>query len=119
MDAGNGLPIDAVYTVDLTVTNDFGSADFDGAFTLTVVDYIEPIDAATFAYDPVEAIQGGEFTAEKRAGFVGDEAVLRWVRSRRRLKARLRSIPRRVRFRLRRATRYRWAAMRFRLWRRT
>ncbi len=52
MDAGNGLPIDAVYTVDLTVTNDFGSADFDGAFTLTVVDYIEPIDAATFAYDP-------------------------------------------------------------------
>ena len=75
VDAGNGLPIDAVYTVDLTVTNDFGSADFDGAFTLTVVDYIEPIDAATFAYDPVEAIQGGEFTAEKRAGFVGDEAV--------------------------------------------
>lgn len=75
VDAGNGLTVGAVYTLDLTVTNDFGSADFDGAFTLTVVDYIEPIDAATFAYDPVEAIQGGEFKAEKRAGFVGDEAV--------------------------------------------
>lgn len=75
VDAGNNLPIDAVYTLDLTVTNSFGSADFDGAFTLTVVDYIEPIDASTFGYEPVEAIQGGEFTAEKRAGFVGDEVT--------------------------------------------
>lgn len=75
VDEGNNLQVGAVYTVDLTVTNSFGSTDFDGAYTLTVVDYIEPIDASTFAYDPVEAIQGGEFKAEKRSGFVGDEAV--------------------------------------------
>lgn len=75
VDEGNNLQVGAVYTLDLTVTNSFGSTDFDGAYTLTVVDYIEPIDASTFAYDPVEAIQGGEFKAEKRSGFVGDEAV--------------------------------------------
>lgn len=71
--AGNGLPVGASYTLDLTVSNDYGSTDFDGAYTLTVIAYIAPIDPATFAYDPVEAIQGGEFTAPKRAGFVGDE----------------------------------------------
>ncbi|OUN78529.1 hypothetical protein B5G09_03700 [Alistipes sp. An54] len=75
VDEGNDLQVGAVYTLDLTVTNSFGSTDFDGAYTLTVVDYIEPIDASSFAYDPVEAIQGGEFKAEKRSGFVGDEAV--------------------------------------------
>lgn len=44
VDAGNELPLDASYTLDLTVTNSFGSADFEGAYTLTVIEYIAPIE---------------------------------------------------------------------------
>jgi len=38
VDAGNELPLGASYTLDLTVTNSFGSADFEGAYTLTVIE---------------------------------------------------------------------------------
>ncbi len=72
---GNGLPIDGQYVVDLTVSNSYGSTDFEGAYTLTVIDYIAPIEADKFAYEPVEAIQGGEFSASKKTGFIGDEVT--------------------------------------------
>lgn len=72
---GNGLPIDGQYVVDLTVSNSYGSTDFEGAYTLTVIDYIAPIEADKFAYEPVEAIQGGEFSASKKIDFVGDEVT--------------------------------------------
>lgn len=75
VEADSQLAIGDVFTVDLTVANDYGSADFDGAFRLTVIEYIAPIDPETFVYDDVQAIQGSEFTAELRPGFVGDEAV--------------------------------------------
>lgn len=69
----SGLPVDAVYTLDLRVTNEFGSTVFEGAYTLTVIAYIEPLDPATFGYDKVEVIQGGAFSASPKAGLVGDE----------------------------------------------
>ncbi|MCM1300317.1 MAG: DUF4958 family protein [Alistipes senegalensis] len=69
----SGLPLDAVYTLDLRVTNEFGSAVFEGAYTLTVIAYIEPIDPTTFGYDDVQMIQGGTFSASPKAGLVGDE----------------------------------------------
>lgn len=70
---GNALPVDEVYTFDLTLTNAYGSADFDATYQVTVIAYIAPIDPATFAYEPAEAIQGSEFSASKKSGFVGDE----------------------------------------------
>lgn len=73
VDAGNELPLDASYTLDLTVTNSFGSADFEGAYTLTVIEYIAPIEPETFSYAPVEVVEGTNFTAPKADGFVGDE----------------------------------------------
>lgn len=69
------LTVGTKYTVDVTVTNRYGAADFDGAFVLEVIGYIAPIEAATFAYADVEMIQGTSFTAEKAAGFVGDEVT--------------------------------------------
>lgn len=69
------LTVGTKYTVDVTVTNRYGAADFDGAFALEVIGYIAPIEAATFAYADVEMIQGTSFTAEKAAGFVGDEVT--------------------------------------------
>lgn len=72
---GNGLPIDEQYLVDLTVTNSYGSTDFEGVYTLTVIDYIAPVEADKFGYEPVVAIQGGAFTASKKEGFVGDEVT--------------------------------------------
>lgn len=69
------LTVGTKYTVDVTVTNRYGAADFDGAFALEVIGYIAPIEAETFAYADVEMIQGTSFTAEKAAGFVGDEVT--------------------------------------------
>ena len=73
VDAGNELPLGASYTLDLTVTNSFGSADFEGAYMLTVIEYIAPIEPETFSYAPVEVVEGTNFTAPKADGFVGDE----------------------------------------------
>lgn len=72
---GNGLPIGDQYLVDLTVANSYGSTDFEGAYALTVIDYIAPIEVDKFLYEPVVAIQGGAFTAPKNDGFVGDEVI--------------------------------------------
>ena len=73
VEADSGLPLDAVYTLDLRVTNEFGFKVFEGAYTLTVIDYIEPIDPETFGYEKVEVIQGGAFSVSPKAGLVGDE----------------------------------------------
>lgn len=73
VEAGSELPLDASYTLDLTVTNSFGSADFEGAYTLTVIEYIAPIEPETFSYASVEVVEGTNFTAPKADGFVGDE----------------------------------------------
>lgn len=69
------LTVGAKYTVDVTVTNRYGATDFDGAFALEVIGYIAPIDETTFSYAAVDMIQGTSFTAEKAAGFVGDEVT--------------------------------------------
>lgn len=73
VDAGSELPLDASYTLDLTVTNSFGSADFEGAYMLTVIEFIAPIDPATFSYAPVDVVEGTNFKAAKADGFIGDE----------------------------------------------
>jgi len=51
------VPLGASYTLDLTVTNSFGSADFEGAYTLTVIEYIAPIEPETFSYAPVAVVR--------------------------------------------------------------
>ena len=51
VDAGSELPIDASYTLDLTVKNSFGSTDFDGAYTLSVIEFIAPIESDKFGYE--------------------------------------------------------------------
>lgn len=66
------------YVVDLTVTNNFGSTDFDGAFTLSVVDFIDPISAFSYA-TPQNKMQGVAFTISKAAGFVGKAVTFSFV----------------------------------------
>lgn len=73
VEENSGLPLDAVYTLDLRVTNEFGSKVFEGAYTLTVIAYIEPIDPETFGYTAKEVIEGTAFSVEPNAGIVGDE----------------------------------------------
>ncbi len=72
---GNGLSVGSTYTVDLTVTNRYGSADFENAYTLTVIAFITPIDPGSFTYSPVEVIAGTTFKAPKSDGFIGDEVT--------------------------------------------
>lgn len=69
----NGLPIESSYALDLSVTNQYGTADFVEAYSVKIVAFITPIDPATFAYADTEAIEACAFTISKKAGFVGDE----------------------------------------------
>ena len=58
----NGLPIGTICSVSLTVTNDYGTADFDDVYNVTIVDYIAPI--TEFGYEDLTIIQGQEFSHE-------------------------------------------------------
>lgn len=71
--AGSSIPVGASYQLDLTVANEFGQTDFDGAYTLSVIGYIEPIDASTFAYANTNVIQAGAFSITPAAGLKGGE----------------------------------------------
>ncbi len=76
---GNGFEVGSSYVIDLTVSNEYGSADFTSVFTLNTVAFIKPVDPATFKYAPTEAIQGGAFSAAPAAGLVGDELSFEFV----------------------------------------
>lgn len=71
--AGSTLPIGASYSLDVTVANEFGQTDFDGAYTLSVIGYIEPIEPSTFAYADTKVIQAGAFSITPAEGLKGGE----------------------------------------------
>ena len=55
----NSLAIGDKYDIAVTVTNQYGTADFDNVFTMNIVAYINPI--TKLAYDDQEAIQATAF----------------------------------------------------------
>ncbi len=70
---GNTLNIGDSYTVSLTVTNDFGSKDFDKAYSFEVVKFIKPIEK--LVYENVDnIIQTCSFTNEVKE-VTGDDIV--------------------------------------------
>ncbi len=74
--AENSLPtIGTVYNVDVMVSNEYGSTEFPKAYTVTVVNFINPIDPATFSYTVPETYEEMEYTIPVAAGLVGDEVV--------------------------------------------
>lgn len=64
-----------VYKIDVTATNEYGSADFAEAYEITVIDFITPIDPAKFSYTVPETYEEMEYTISKAKGFVGDEVI--------------------------------------------
>ena len=56
----NGLEIGTVCTVSLTVSNAYGTADFDDVYEVTIVDYIAPV--TTFSYGDLTIIQAQEIS---------------------------------------------------------
>lgn len=67
--------IGAIYNIDVMVSNEYGSAEFPGAYTVTVVDFINPIDPTTFSYVVPETYEEMEYTIPVAGGLVGDEVV--------------------------------------------
>ncbi|MBE6250852.1 MAG: DUF4958 domain-containing protein [Bacteroidales bacterium] len=58
--ASEDTQVGEIYTVSLTVTNDFGTADFDDVYSFEIIDFLDPI--TTFSYDDVaENISGVSF----------------------------------------------------------
>lgn len=50
----NTLTIGEIYSISVTVTNAYGSTDFDDVYTITVVDFIQPV--TTLEYDNMESV---------------------------------------------------------------
>lgn len=70
------LEIDTECKVNVSVTNKYGSTDFDEAFIITIVAFINPI--TTFSYDNQEGIQGTAFSFSP-AEIDGDEVSYEFV----------------------------------------
>ena len=64
---------DLIYSFTITVSNSYGSTDFENVYAAKVTDYVKPIDPDKFSYTTQELYQlGGELTAERDPGFEGD-----------------------------------------------
>lgn len=64
---------DLIYSFTITVSNSYGSADFENVYAAKVTDYVKPIDPDKFSYTAQDLYQlGGELTAERNPGFEGD-----------------------------------------------
>lgn len=76
---GHGLVAGSKYTVNIKVFNNFTQegVDFENAFELEVVEYIEPISG--FTYTTIEEIQAIEFDVLPDATFKGDEVRFEFV----------------------------------------
>lgn len=57
------------------VSNEYGSAEFPEAYTVTVVDFINPIDPTTFSYVVPETYEEMEYTIPVAGGLIGDEVI--------------------------------------------
>ena len=57
--ANNQMEIGTTCEVSVTVTNQYGSTDFENAYTMTIVEFINPIQATAFEH-PVKTIDGDE-----------------------------------------------------------
>ena len=64
---------DLIYSFTITVSNSYGSTDFESVYAAKVTDYVKPIDPDKFSYTTQNLYQlGGELTAERNPGFEGD-----------------------------------------------
>lgn len=64
-----------IYKVDVTVTNEYGNADFPEAYIVTVVDFIAPIVPEKFKYEIPETYEGKGYAIPLADGFIGDEVI--------------------------------------------
>lgn len=67
---GHGFNTVCDYLVSIKATNRYGEAEFENVYTLSVVEYINPIE--NFAYDNVELMQTVAATISPKDGMVGD-----------------------------------------------
>lgn len=76
------LNIDNVYKIDVTVTNEYGSTDFAKAYTVTIVDFIEPIQPETFIYVVPETYEEIAYEIPVSDGFKGEEVIFSFINNR-------------------------------------
>lgn len=67
--------IGAIYNINVMVSNEYGSAEFPEAYTVTVVDFINPINPTTFSYVVPETYEEMEYTIPVAEGLIGDEVI--------------------------------------------
>lgn len=65
----NNLEVGASYTIDINVANKYGNKDFDGAYTIEVVDFIAPIE--NFSYSNKESVENTKIEISPNEGLIG------------------------------------------------
>lgn len=75
--ADNNMEIGTQCTVSVNVSNEYGNKDFENVYTITIVDFIEPITA--FEYENTEAIIQGVAFEHPVANIQGDEVAYSFV----------------------------------------
>lgn len=75
--ANDQSPIDQTYTVSVTVSNDYGSMDFEDVYSFTVVAYISPI--TRFSYNDIEQNISGVSLSNSVTVMDGDEVTYSFV----------------------------------------
>lgn len=73
------LEINQVYKIDVTVTNEYGSTDFVEAYTVTIVDFISPIQPETFQYIIPDTYEERAYEIHVSPDFKGDEVIFSFI----------------------------------------
>lgn len=73
------LNINNVYKIDVTVTNEYGSTDFAEVYTVTIVDFIEPIQPETFTYVVPETYEEKAYEIPVSPDFIGGEVIFSFI----------------------------------------
>lgn len=75
--ASDQVEVGDVYKVNLTVTNDYGSTDFDEVFAFEIIDFLQPI--TQFSYENIEENISGIALSNEVASMDGAEVTYSFV----------------------------------------
>ncbi|CDA84782.1 surface glycan-binding family protein [Bacteroides congonensis] len=70
----NGLEVGSIFKLDITVSNKYGERDFPEAYTVNIIDFMDPVDENTFKYKATNIYEGQELKPlSYEEGLIGDD----------------------------------------------
>lgn len=70
----NGLEVGSIFKLDITVSNKYGERDFPEAYTVNIIDFMDPVNENTFKYKATNIYEGQELKPlSYEEGLIGDD----------------------------------------------